>query len=328
MAAAMGSQQAVGLAVWETLARERVRGRITGQPERPVTVGGHRIERVLGSGGMGVVYAAVERESGLPIALKMLNDDHGRDGVRLQREFRAVSDLFHPHLVAMYELGSDPHGLYFTMELVDGDELLAHCAHGACDQAEHERRISTCLTQLCDAIEYLHGHDLLHGDIKPQNCMVDRAGRLVLLDFGLSSANQPHALNASELGAGAAVPPGATRVGGTPSYMAPELFARAPRSRASDVYAIGVLVQHMLTGCDPFAALSPAALLAGKLAPVSLAPALRPSSLTERLQRVCAQMMAVEPGSRPELAALRRVLDPAPPARVIGPRAPRAIPFV
>lgn len=210
----------------------------------PVRIGRYTLLRRIGRGGMGTVYEAEDSRTGERCALKMLSSASALDAWQLKREFRAASDLRHPNLVQLYELGAKDDGLFFTMELVRGSDIVAavrkHHAGGPWD-APGLLALTRLLGQLASALHYFHCTGWVHGDIKPSNVLVagDRE-RVVLLDFGLSRCVPRRASDCptSSLGAG------------TPGYMAPELATEAP-SASSDWYSFGILMYLLLAGRMP-----------------------------------------------------------------------------
>ena len=212
----------------------------------------------LGHGGFGVVYAALDHGSGSQrVALKRLRALHSGDLYRLKREFRTLLELSHPNLVRRYELQSDGSEAFFTMELIDGDTFTSRL------QRQPEAALSL-LTQLVSGLGALHAHGLVHRDLKPSNVMVDRDGRAVLLDFGLTA------------------PAGTSSfVAGTARYLAPEI-ERGGVSPASDLYALGVMLQELRELC----------------------PALRTGSLAEPLLGLSRALTQRDPELRPTAAAL------------------------
>ncbi|MEO8699585.1 MAG: protein kinase [Kofleriaceae bacterium] len=238
------------------------------------------VTRRLGEGGFGTVYEARDRRFGDRVALKLLRRDHAKAIYRFKREFRSLAGVVHPNLVRLYELLVEDDALYFTMELVDGIDLMTHVCGGSQPPERtltaevHERRepaaalpIATDFTklrhvfaQLANGVQALHDARKLHNDIKPSNVLVAHDGRVVLLDFGLVAD-----LEAEE-----------RRGAVTPGYAAPEPTLTA----AADWYSVGAVMFEALTGRLPVAGAACAcadaelAALCSEL--VALDPALRP----------------------------------------------------
>jgi len=202
-------------------------------------VGDGRFELVrrLGAGGTGVVYEALDRERDLRVALKQLTRLDAQSLYRFKSEFRALQDLDHPNLVRLGELVEDGRTWFMTMELVEGEEIVAYCRPGG--RVDHDR-VRHTFAQLAAAIEALHLSGKVHRDIKPANVLVDHGGRAVLLDFGLLF--DPLGAEASD-----------DAVVGTAAYMAPEQAASKSVGPAADWYGFGAVLYEALTGVLPFA---------------------------------------------------------------------------
>ncbi len=220
------------------------------QAELPPPLLGESLELIeeIGRGGMGSVWKARHRRLGRTVAVKLLPE--GRAGEadlerRLEREARALALLEHPNIVAVHDLARHDGRSYLVMEYVDGQPLSALLP------LPPERAVEVAL-QVCEALAYAHGRGIVHRDVKPENVLVDGAGRVKVSDFGIARL----------LGAGDAdwAVTSAEGVVGTPPYLAPEALAGAPPDPRLDVYALGVLLYEMVTGERPvgdFAALAP-----------------------------------------------------------------------
>jgi eukaryotic-like serine/threonine-protein kinase len=252
--------------------------------------------RPLGQGAFGVVYQAIDRGLGSPrsVALKLLRRPYADRLARFKREFRALVELRHPNLVQLHELvASDAH-VFFTMELVDGSSPLDYARY----RPDEAREL---LRQLAEGLSALHRAGKLHRDVKPSNILVEKGGRLVLLDFGL----------AVELDGRDSV-----ERAGTPLYMSPEQCAEQPLGEASDWYAAGVVLFELLAGRPPFEGTVTEVLEAKQSSPAprvsSFAPAV-PGDLDD----LCAALLSRDPAQRPSgdevLRRLRAAPQPAPP---------------
>ena len=214
-----------------------VRARLFGTAEAPPTLGGYRIGRLIGRGGMGAVYEAQD-ERGEVVALKALRGCDPTALARFKHEFRALSDLVHPNLALLHSLVVADDQAFLTMERIDGVDFLAHVR--AAPPEQRVARLRGALAQLVEGLAALHAAGKLHRDVKPSNVLVTGEGRVVILDFGL----------VEEL-MGPAPEPG-DPVAGTPAYMAPELLTGGAPSAASDWYSVGVMLYEALTGSLPF----------------------------------------------------------------------------
>ena len=184
--------------------------------------------RRIGEGGFGVVFEAIDHVDGGRIALKLLRRPDAERLYWFKREFRALTELVHRNLVRLHDLVTDGSDFFFTMERIDGESLHAHLAARPTDLLD-------VLRQLAEGLSALHAAGKLHRDVKPSNILVERGGRVVLLDFGLAiDKGEP----ASELA-------------GTPAYMSPEQHSGEPLTEASDWYAFGVVLFELLTGALP-----------------------------------------------------------------------------
>ncbi|WP_437612558.1 AAA family ATPase [Sorangium sp. So ce834] len=256
------------------------------------------LRRRLGSGGFGTVYEAFDGKRGALLALKVLRRPDGKAISLFKQEFRALAGIVHPRLVRLYELHRDDARWFFTMELVSGTDVLTH-VRGA--GGPDEARLRAAFREIAEGLAFLHDAGKLHRDIKPSNVMVDAAGAVKVLDFGLVAD-----LNAS------AVPVRA----GTPRYMAPEQAAGLAVGPAADMYAVGVMLHQALTGRLP---------AQGGAAP---APGPAATAAPEDLDRLCRELLAHDPAARPtarEVAA--RLLGQAAGAPIARRPAPAA-PFV
>ncbi len=262
----------------------------------------YRIERRLGSGGMGIVYEAFDQERARPVALKTLYFENPAAVYRLKREFRALADVAHPNLISLYELVGAEDSWFFTMELVQGESFLDYVrpTAPAPDQSVadervvgglHVPRLRAALRQLAEGVRYLHQAGKCHLDLKPSNVLVTGEGRVVVLDFGLSS--HPHH---DEFGAASVV----TLSGlGTASYMAPEQAGATGGCAASDWYAIGVMLYEALTGRLPFEGATEMEIIGLKMIGNYVPPLTVAPDAPSDLAALCIDLLACDPERRP-----------------------------
>lgn len=228
-----------------------------------------RFERrkVLGRGAAGVVWRAFDPELGREVAVKTLDGVPGELTQRLKAEFRVLRGVSHPNLVQLYDLVIADHERCFSMELIEGVELVRYVRGTAGPRASLDTdglvRLRSALGQLIGALEALHAARKVHRDLKPSNVLVTRAGRVVVLDLGL----------VTPVGGGAT-----GEFSGTGPYMAPEQMWGVRPAPAIDWYAVGVLVFEALTGVLPFEGAPATILWAKEQHPVPSPRALAPGT--------------------------------------------------
>jgi hypothetical protein len=261
----------------------------------------------LGQGGFGVVYTAHDRARDMPVALKAFTKAGAESVSALKREFRVLADLTHPNLVALYELFAEDHAWFISMELVSGVDFLAY-VRPTRDAFDFDR-LGHALTQLCEALVYLHGHGKLHCDVKPSNVLVTETGHVKVVDFGLAVDLSATWTDAPQ------------EVRGTPAYVAPEQLAGAAPSAASDWYGVGVMLFEAITGSRPFEGTVTEVLSAKQRQrpPHAHAAVAVPAGL----EALCGRLLQPEPASRPSdvevLGALADIWPTIGPARVVPP---------
>ncbi|MCP4678287.1 MAG: protein kinase [Deltaproteobacteria bacterium] len=246
------------------------------------------VRRLLGEGGMGVVYEVADRMRDTRVALKTLGQMDAAGISMLKREFRVLADVVHPNLVRYDELFSDGEQWFFSMELVPGVDFLAHVAGGGAEGIFFdEGRLREALIQLAEGVNAIHEAGKLHRDLKPSNVKVCPDSRVVLLDFGLASVRG---------GAGTG-----TGTSGTPEYMAPEQLDGKELNEAADWYAVGMMLYEALTG-QP--AHQRSADRSGDVTrPSSVAP-----GVPDDLEELCLSLIEPEPSARPDYGKLVRRL--------------------
>ncbi|HEX5062451.1 MAG TPA: AAA family ATPase [Kofleriaceae bacterium] len=248
--------------------------------------------RQLGMGGMGVVYEALDRESGEKVALKTLRNVDGNAILLLKQEFRALAGVHHPNLIRLGELFESRGDWFFTMELIRGVDLLSWVRDG------DSQRLRDTLAQLVTGLGALHDAGHIHRDIKPSNVLVSD-GRVILLDFGLATRHDHDQLSWSD---GAMV--------GTPDYMAPEQASARPAGPEADFYAVGVILYEALTGRLPIQGHALEVLMEKQ----RIVPA-APSTLTSvpaDLDALCCELLQIDPATRPSRNEIMRRLAATP----------------
>lgn len=247
----------------------------------------YRIERLLGEGGMALVFLAEDLKHGRQVAIKVLRPEVslalGKE--RFLREIEVAARLNHPNVLALHDSGEADGLLFFVMPFVEGESLRARLKREGRLPVSEALRITA---EIGDALDYAHGHGLVHRDIKPENVLF-QAGHAVVCDFGIARVTT----GAEER---------LTRTGvsiGTLAYMSPEQFDdRAATDHRADVYALGCLFHEMLSGASPFVAGNPQAILARKLSgEVPDLTELR-SDVPVTVPPVVARALSVEPDGR------------------------------
>ncbi|MEX0818514.1 MAG: serine/threonine-protein kinase, partial [Pirellulaceae bacterium] len=286
---------------------------------KPSGFGRYKIVAELGQGGMGIVYRAFDPVHEREVALKILPSTDPILLSRFKREFRALADVDHPNVVKLFELTSDGETWFFTMEILDGIDLLNYVKFGIfqspaeirdgdareCDAALHitgefnlselsnERlqRLRHGLAQLVGAIAALHANGIVHRDIKPSNVIVTPDARIVLLDFGLIAETDASGSHKSLH----------QQILGTVAYMSPEQAVCDPVSPASDWYSVGVMLYQALTGELPFSG-NALDVLANKRSQDPVSPREIKSSVPQDLNDLCMELLCRRPAGRPGAA--------------------------
>ncbi len=256
-------------------------------------LGSFRLEEVLGSGAMGVVFRATQETTGRPAAVKIVHGELAQKGKvfdRFEREAEILKQFRHPNIVRWLAWGRFKGTSYFAMEYVEGVTLERVLQ----DRGELPWREVVDLTiQLCDALQYAHDMNVVHRDLKPSNLMITADGKLKLTDFGIAKDLE----RTTQLTA-----PGRTL--GTAAYMAPEQIRGTPAvSHKTDLYALGVLMYQMLTGKPPFEGASAVVLMHCHINEAPPRPGDKVAELPKELNELVVKLMAKAPADRPWDAA-------------------------
>jgi len=217
----------------------------------PYVMGDFELLEEVGRGGMGVVYRATQLSLGREVAIKMILKDQLASEQERQRFFaeaRATAKLEHVGIVPVYDVGEVDGRPYFVMKFIRGRTLQELIRAGEVSQRDAAR----ILEQTCRAVQVAHDAGIVHRDIKPSNILIDEMGHAKLTDFGL--AKQKDSMDSL------------TRTGvvlGTPTYMSPEQASgkMGPIGPASDIYSLGSVLYHAITGRPPFVSKNPVDLL-------------------------------------------------------------------
>jgi HAMP domain-containing protein/predicted Ser/Thr protein kinase len=260
----------------------------------------YEVKELLGEGGMGMVFKAVDAELGEVVAIKTLRQEMlGQDPSALERfkgEIRLARKISHRNVVRTHDLGESG-GVYFiTMEYVEGKSLKDLI------QSRGKLPIPVTLTvakQLCRALEIAHDEGVIHRDIKPQNMVVQSDGVLKVMDFGIARLAKRKE--------------GVTQAGmvvGTPEYMAPEQLMGDDIDARADLYAVGCVLYECVTGKTPITADTPMQLIARVLEDTAIDPRVVNGEVPEALSGVIMSLLSKKPEGRPQTAAaLHDLLD-------------------
>ncbi|HRI08968.1 MAG TPA: serine/threonine-protein kinase, partial [Nannocystaceae bacterium] len=270
-------------------------------------IGRFLLQRMIGAGGMGIVYAATDPQLGRTVALKLIQPTSAgeRATERLLREAQAMARLQHPNVVAVHEAGVHGGQVYLAMEYVDGGTLAAWLRA----QPRPWQEILGVLTQAGEGLAAAHEAGLVHRDFKPQNVLMSGA-RARISDFGLArSAAVAEELERTAGDAALRLDQPLTRTDallGTPAYMAPEQLRGATATPASDQFSFAVVVYEALAGHRPFRGDTIGALLAaierGELHPIQ-------RDIPAGVLTVLRRALAVDPARRwPDMPTLLAAL--------------------
>ncbi len=260
--------------------------------------GRYRLEALIGRGGAGAVYRALDTRLDRPVAVKVLNGGGGGDGggdsdgaeARFAAEVRTLARFAHPNLVRLLDAGELDGRACLVMDLVDGPTLARRLASGPL-QPDVAASVGA---GVASALAYVHGEGIVHRDVKPANVLLGRDQVTRLADFGIARLVDTTGLTATGF------------VLGTPAYLAPEQVQGGDVGREVDVYALGLVLVECLTGRRAFEG-TPAELTAARL---HRAPDL-PPGLEPQLSELLSAMTARDPGDRPTAAEVVDALGAA-----------------
>lgn len=244
--------------------------------------------RPLGAGGMGVVYQVFDTKHGQPVALKTLQSLTPALLYRFKHEFRSLADVSHPNLVSLYELMSAGKAWFYTMEYVEGEDIISWLRGRPSNNGIPWSSVREAIGQLATGVAALHRAGKLHRDIKPSNTLVTAAGVVKILDFGL----------AAEFGPGQRHESTHQHMLGTALYMSPEQAAGIRSTPASDWYGVGVVLYQALSGRLPFEGDALQVLSAKKQFDAPPVQPLAPDAPAD-LCELCMRLLARDPAMRP-----------------------------
>lgn len=240
----------------------------------PESIGNYKIIGRLGKGGMGDIYKAVQDTLNRTVALKILppqmlqNEEFAK---RFIIEAKAISKLEHQNIVSIYEFGDQDGLKYFAMQYINGEDL------GKRLQQKKTLPIVEVLNyskQICRALNYAHGKDVIHRDIKPQNVLIDKNNVCRLSDFGIAMMYQERKITMT----GIAV--------GTPEYMSPEQAEGDVLTHQTDIYSLGIVIYEMLAKRTPFKGNNPVAIAYKQVHELPLPPSVFREDTPKRLELI------------------------------------------
>jgi eukaryotic-like serine/threonine-protein kinase len=246
----------------------------------------YQLSGLIGEGGMGSVYRALDRLTGKMVALKRVNvepvtfsDSGASFRLALALEFKTLASLRHPNIISVLDYGfDDDQQPFFTMDLLENSQTILEAGQG-----KPPRFQLSLLIQMIQALAYLHRRGILHRDLKPDNVQVVN-GQIKLVDFGLSLAREQINLDDEN-----------HEIAGTLFYMAPELLQNAPPSESTDLYAAGVIAYEMLGGSHPFYMGDVSHFIADTL---NMPADVKSLDIDERLAAALERMLAKKPSDR------------------------------
>src|SRR5260370_432949 len=253
----------------------------------------YHVESLLGSGGMGKVYKARDRELDRTVAIKVLRPDLMTDAQAMQRfkhELLLASSISHPNILRIHDLGE-----YNAVKFIS----MAYGEGGALTQLLHREgrlplpRTLNIMKQLAAALAAAHGVSVVHRDLKPQNILLDRDDHIYVSDFGIAKTLESDRTRVTRTGA----------VLGTPLYMSPEPVEGKPVDHRSDLYTFGLIFYEMLTGVLPFSGDTTFQLMYQRVHEVPKRPELVIPDLPPYLSRICLKCLEKEAANRYQSAS-------------------------
>jgi tetratricopeptide (TPR) repeat protein len=270
----------------------------------PTTISHYRLDQMIGRGGMGEVYRAVDTRLGRPVAIKLMHEGKGDSALaitRFLREARAASALNHPNIVVVHDIGETDDGRhYIVQEFIDGATLRT--------KIEGQNTPTTVIDvgrQVAKALGAAHAAGIIHRDIKPENVMVRGDGYTKVLDFGLARVHESG--TTTETHSGTETNPLA--LVGTMAYMSPEQARGAPAGAPSDVFALGVTLYELLARRRPWVAPTMPAVLAAILLEDAMPLSRLNPSVPSGLENLVHRMIAKDPALRPTASEVEQALS-------------------
>jgi serine/threonine protein kinase/WD40 repeat protein len=255
-------------------------------------IGDYELLEEIARGGMGVVYRARQISLNREVAVKLMRDSalaRAEDVKRFRAEAAAAAKLKHPNIIAIYEVGEEQGQHYFAMDLIQGVNLAERTRDGPLAARDAAELVAT----MADAVQHAHEQGVLHRDLKPSNVLVDATGKPFVTDFGLA---RPLDSDSSLTMTG--------QILGTPGYMPPEQAeGKGTVGPAADIYSLGAVLYHLLTGRAPFVGGSAAETLRHVTEQEPVSPQLLNPEVPADLTSVCLKCLAKRSSDRYESAA-------------------------
>ncbi|MFI7402474.1 protein kinase [Streptomyces sp. NPDC049541] len=246
----------------------------------------YQLEELLGSGAMGEVWRAADRVLGRPVAIKLLKAADTTDIERFRLEAQTTARLNHPHVVGVYDFGSDHGRLHLVMELVDGWTLARETSQRGSLAA---REAAAIAAQVAQGLAAAHRQGVIHRDIKPANVMLTADRTVKITDFGIARFTDENAGTATATG----------KILGTADYLAPERALGRSAQPASDVYSLGCVLYELLTGRPPFSGTTSLAVVQQHVDTAPPPPHRLSAAIPLPLSDYVLRLLAKDPARRP-----------------------------
>ncbi|MBD3320003.1 MAG: protein kinase [Chitinivibrionales bacterium] len=240
----------------------------------PDKIGHYKIQGMLGMGGMGAIYKAVQEPLNRIVALKVLlpvTSKSEESMMRFEIEAKAISMLQHQNIVNIYEYGVEDNYRYFAMQFVDGKNLAQRTA---AKKPMPYSDIIDISKQICRGLRYAHEKNVIHRDIKPQNVLIDKSGTVLLSDFGIAKIFTNNTITMT----GVAV--------GTPEYMSPEQAEGRTPDAQTDIYSLGIVMYEMVTRLPPFTGDNAVAIAYKQVHELPVPPSSKRKDIPKRLELI------------------------------------------
>ncbi|HET9383151.1 MAG TPA: serine/threonine-protein kinase [Streptomyces sp.] len=249
----------------------------------------YRLDELLGRGSVGEVWRAADQTLSRPVAVKLLRTDEATDVERFRMEALTTARLNHPHVVSVYDFGSDQGQLYLVMECIDGWSLAQERSlRGVLPPDE----AAALAAQVAVGLSAAHRHGVIHRDIKPANVMLTADRTAKITDFGIARFADEADCSLTATG----------KIVGTADYLAPERALGRSAQPAADVYSLGCVLYHLLTGQVPFQGATSLAVVRQHVTAVPVPPARLRPEIPRQLSDYVLRLLAKNPAHRPAAA--------------------------